>query len=324
MGQRAAVEQAGVAYLKHLVAVLGVDVLAAGGRAVAGVIITGVGLVGVRQRVADLQVHQRVVQRLVVVLAGPGGVDQLAVGQQPVHGRLQAAVAINRPLARHQKGYGAKGAAQVQLAAAVGQAKAVFGARVEVALEQHRILILRGVGVALGVQVAFALIDVSGQFDVIAVAVIEVQQAVEQAIVGAAEQGAGIAALLVVALIAVLHKGAAVAARLEHVGGIAGFHVHGTAKAAVTGERRVGALLHFNAFDQLGLDKDGALLIALKAALAGTIQGEGYVLGVAQAPDIHRLPTRLGRATHGHTRQGLQQAGDVVGLLALDLATAQG
>ena len=179
VGQRAAVEQAGVAHLKHLVAVLGVDVLAAGRGAVAGVIITGVGLVGVRQRVADLQINQRVVLRLVVILTGPGGIDQLAVGQQPMHGRLQAAVAINRPLAGHQKGHGAEGGAQVQLAAAVGQAKAVFGARVEVALEQHRILILRGVGVALGVQITLALVDVSGQFDVVAVAVVEIQQAVE-------------------------------------------------------------------------------------------------------------------------------------------------
>lgn len=166
--------------------------------------------------------------------------------------------------------------------------------------------------------------QVVGQLHVAPVAAVEVDQGIDAAVLAAAEHGAGIDLLLVVGVVAVLEHGADVAVFAQQVRGVLGLHVHGAAEAAVAGEHRVRPLLHLDALDHFRLDEHRALLVAFEAALLRAVQGVGHILGVAQAPDVGGLPARLGRAAHGHPGQSLQQAGDVVRLLPLDIAPGQG
>ncbi|MNJ66179.1 hypothetical protein D3C77_622360 [compost metagenome] len=64
------------------------------------------------------------------------------------------------------------------------------------------------------------------------------------------------------------------------------------------------ALFDLDALDQLRLDEHGALLITLKAALGGAVDGHRHVFGVTQAPDVDGLAAGLGRTAHVHTGQG--------------------
>ncbi|MNC50346.1 hypothetical protein D3C75_995810 [compost metagenome] len=82
MFQRAGGKQAGVAHVEHLVAVFGVHLAPAGGGLEVGSGITLVGLLGIGQRVLHLQVHQRVVDRLVFVGGRPGGIGGGALSQE--------------------------------------------------------------------------------------------------------------------------------------------------------------------------------------------------------------------------------------------------
>ncbi|MNH00911.1 hypothetical protein D3C79_601170 [compost metagenome] len=129
---------------------------------------------------------------------------------------------------------------------------------------------------------------------------------------------------MVVAGIAVLEHGAAVAAFLQQVRGILGGHVDAAAEAAVAGVDRVRAFLHFDVLDQLRLDEYGALLITLEAAFGRAIDGHRHVFGIAQAPDVDGLATGLDRAAHVHPGQGREHAGNVARLVAVDVFLGQG
>jgi hypothetical protein len=163
-----------------------------------------------------------------------------------------------------------------------------------------------------------------GHLQVAAVAFGEIHQAIDAAILGAAEQGRAVDLLMVVAGVAILDHGAAVATILQQVAGILGFHVDAAAKTAVAGLDRVQALFDLDVLDQLGFDEDGALLVALEAALGRTIDGHRHVFGIAQAPDVDGLATGLGRAAHVHPRQGRQHAGDIAWLVTVDLFLVEG
>jgi len=197
---------------------------------------------------------------------------------------------------------------------------------VRVDLEQLAVHILGGVGQALGVDRVLVVLvgQLGGHLHVAAVALGQVGQGVEPAIVGAAIHGAAVDLFVVVAGITVLEHRAAVAAVLEQVRGILGGHVHRAAKTAVAAERRVGAFLHFDALDQLGLDEHRALLVALEAALGGAVDGQRDVFGVTETADVDGLAAGFERTALADPRQRLQQAGDVVGLVAVDVRLAQG
>ena len=66
------------------------------------------------------------------------------------------------------------------------------------------------------------------------------------------------------------------------------------------------------------------MLVALEAALGGTVDGQRHVFGIAEAADVDGLATGFQRAALADAGQGLQQAGDVVGLVAVDIGLAQG
>ncbi len=263
---------------------------------------------------------------MVVVLAGPGGVGGIAVGQQAGQAQL-VAVAVDGPLARRGRvAAGGERRPARAFRAQVGETQVVLLGGVQVELEQAGLLVLGAVGQALGVDrvVGGRQRQVVGQLHVAAVATVEIEQGIDAAVFAATEHGAGVDLLLVVGVIAVLEHGADVAAFAQQVRRVLGLHVHGAAEAAIAGEHRVRSLLHLDALDHFRFDEHGALLVALEAALLRAVQGIGHVLGVAQAPDVGGLSARLGRAAHGHSGQGLQQAGDVVRLLAFDIPPGQG
>lgn len=167
----------------------------------------------------------------------------------------------------------------------------MFIGEVRIDLEQLAVHILGRIGQALGVdRVTVVLIgQLGGHLHVVTVAFCQVGQRVETAIVGAAIHGAAVDLFVVVAGITVLEHRTAVATVLEQIRGILGGHVHRTAKAAVPAERRVGAFLHFDALDQLRLDKHGALLVALETAFGRAIDGQRHVFGIAEATDVDGL-----------------------------------
>ena len=129
---------------------------------------------------------------------------------------------------------------------------------------------------------------------------------------------------MVVAAVAVLEHAASVFAVFEQVRGIFGDHAHRTGKAAIACAYVVGAFFDFEALDQLGLDKNRALHVALKAAFGRTVDGQLHVFGFAQAPDIDGLATRFERAAEVDTGQRGQQARDVIGLVAVDFGLGHG
>lgn len=197
----------------------------------------------------------------------------------------------------------------------------MFIGEVRIDLEQLPVDVLRRVGQALGVDRVLVILvgQLAGNLHVVAIALGQVGQGVETTVVGATEHGTAVDLLVVVTGVTVLEHRAAVAAVLQQVRGVLGGHVDRAAKAAVAGEGRVGAFLYFDALDQLGLDKHRALLVAFEAALGGAVDGERHVFGIAETANVDGLATGFERATLADPGQGLQQAGNVIGLVALDI-----
>ncbi|MNJ29697.1 hypothetical protein D3C77_242720 [compost metagenome] len=326
MFQRPGGKQAGVAHIEHLVGVFGVHLASARRRLEVRSGIALVGLLGIRHRVLHLQVHQRVVDWLVFVGGRPGGIGGGAIGQVTPDGVVVAPL-VDIGLSRwcRVSGGGERRPA-LALRARPGKAQAVLVGQVQVELEQRTVQVQGAVGQALGVDrvIVVRVGQGTGQFHVVAVTLGQVDQGIHAAIIGTAEQCRTVDLLVVVAGVTVLEHGAAVAAFLQQVRGILGGHVDAAAEAAVAGVDRVRAFLHFDVLDQLRLDEDGALLITLEAAFGCAIDGHRHVFGVAQAPDVDGLATGLDRAAHVHPRQGRQHAGNVAGLVAVDVFLGQG
>jgi len=129
---------------------------------------------------------------------------------------------------------------------------------------------------------------------------------------------------MIIAAVAVLEHDANVFAVFEQVRGIFGFHVYDAGKTTIAGVYVMGAFFYFKALDQLGLDKNRALFVALKAAFGRAIHRHLNVFGFAHAPDIDGLTARLERSAEVDARQCGQQAGDVVGLILIDLGLGHG
>ena len=208
----------------------------------------------------------------------------------------------------------------------VGHSQAVFFVEVQVDLEQLRVQVLGGIGQALGVDrvVVVRVGHAACQLHVVAVALGVIHQRIGAAIVGTPVHGAAVHLLMVVAAVAVLEHAASVFAVFEQVRGIFGDHAHRTGKAAIAGAYVVGAFFDFEALDQLGLDKNRALHVALKAAFGRTVDGQLHVFGFAQAPDIDGLAARFERAAEVDAGQRGQQARDVIGLVAVDFGLGHG
>ncbi len=66
------------------------------------------------------------------------------------------------------------------------------------------------------------------------------------------------------------------------------------------------------------------MLVALEAALGGAVDGQRYVFGITEAADVDGLAAGFQRTALAHAGQGLQQAGDVIGLVAVDVGLGQG
>ena len=326
MVQRAAGKQADVLDLEHVVGVAGFHLAPAAGGLGEGLGVTLVGLFGVGVRVLDLQIHQRIVQGFVFVFGRPGGVDRRAVGQVAPRCYV-VAILVDVGLAGWRGVTdGREGHPQIVVRARVRHAHAVFVIEVQIELEQLSVQVLGGIGQALGVN----RVDIAGvghfarQLHIVAVALGVVKQGVGAAIFGATVDSAAVDLLMVIAAVAVLEHGAGVLALFEQVGRILGFHVHYTGEAAIAGVDIVGAFFDFQTFDQLGFDKNRALLVAFKAAFGRAIDGHLYVFSFTHAPDIDGLATGLERAAEVDARQGGEQAGDVIGLIAVDLLLGHG
>lgn len=202
----------------------------------------------------------------------------------------------------------------------------MFFGEMSVDLEQFAVHILGAVGQALGVDRVLVVLvgQLGGDLHVAAVTLGEVGEGVETTVIGAAIHGAAVDLFVVVAGVTVLEHCAAVAAVLEQVRCIFGGHVDRAAKTAVAGERRVGAFFDFDAFDQLGLDEYRALLVALKAGFGGAVDRHWHIFGVAETTDVDGLPAGFERAALAYAGQGLQQAGNVFGLIAVDVGLGHG
>ena len=66
------------------------------------------------------------------------------------------------------------------------------------------------------------------------------------------------------------------------------------------------------------------MLVTLKACLGGTVNGQRHVFGIAETTDVDGLAAGLQRAALADTGQGLQQAGNVIGLVTVDVGLGQG
>ena len=324
--QGAGEEGAGVLHIEHAVLVLGVHLAPARGWLEERRGVTLVGLPGVGLGVLHLQIHPGVFDGLVLVGGRPSGVDGRAVGQEALERAVVAILLDVRRARWRREGGGGEGGPAFAFGAGPGQPQAVLVSKVDVGLEQRAVQVQGAVGHALGVDrpLVGRVGQAVGHLQVAAIALGVIDQAVDASVIGTAEQCRAVDLLVIVAGIAVLEHGAAVAAFLQQVAGILGFHVDAATEATIAGLDRVWAFLHLDVLDQLRLDEDRALLVALEAALGRAIDGHRHVLGVAQAPDVDGLAPGLGRSAHVHPGQGGQDAGDVAWLVTVDLLLVQG